>query len=110
MRRPHSYSPTALEALEVLGLQVAVARRQRRWTSAELAARVGISVTTLRNVERGEPTVAAGILFEVATLLGVPLFGDGETMRRERLEHQREIFALLPARVRKGQETVDDDF
>lgn len=109
MRRPHSLSPVALEAMELLGLQIAAARRQRRWTAAELATRAGISVTTLRNLERGEPTVAAGIAFEVAALVGVPLFGDDGAVRRDKIANQREILALLPARIRRP-ERVDDDF
>jgi len=32
MRRAHSYAPETLEALELLGLQVSVERRRRRWT------------------------------------------------------------------------------
>lgn len=110
MRRAHSFSVPTLEALEVLGLQIAVARRQRQWTAAELAGRAGISITTLRSVERGEPTVAAGIAFEVALLVGVPLFADDRRVLRERAAHEREVLALLPARVRAAQEDPDDSF
>jgi len=110
MRRAHSYAPETLEALELLGLQVSVERRRRRWTAAELADRAGISVKTLRGVERGEPTVAAGTAFEVATLVGVPLFARDRSLRRERAAHEREVLSLLPARVRQAQEAPDDSF
>ncbi|MBA2317861.1 MAG: helix-turn-helix transcriptional regulator [Euzebyales bacterium] len=54
---------------------MARARRERRWTVAALAERAGISPVTLRKVEKGDPTVALGAAFEVATLLGIHLFG-----------------------------------
>lgn len=109
MRRPHSYSSPARDALAVLGLEIARARRERRWTAAELAERAGVSPTTLRKVEHGEPTVAIGIVFEVATLVGLPLFGadaDGLAALRVR---SSERLALLPERIRPT-EPVDDDF
>ena len=39
-------NPLTVEALGLLGLRVASARRERRWTIAELAERVGVSVVT----------------------------------------------------------------
>ena len=37
----------------------------------EVAERVGVSVPTIRKVESGDPTVAIGTVFEVASLLGI---------------------------------------
>lgn len=109
MRRPHSYSPPARDAVVVLGLEITRARRERRWTAAELAERAGISPTTLRKVEHGEPTVAIGIVFEVATLVGLPLFGVEPDELGPLRVRSRERLALLPQRVRSA-EPVDDDF
>ena len=53
---------------------MSLARRERRWTLAELAERVGVSVVTIRKVERGDPTVALGTAFEAAVIAGVVLF------------------------------------
>ena len=110
MRRAHTYSPEALDAARVLGLRIAEGRRQRRWTQAELCERAGISATTLHSAEHGEPTVAIGTMFELATLVGVELFGvpAGQLSVVSAREHDR--LALLPSRVYSRQVTADDDF
>ncbi|KQO98455.1 helix-turn-helix transcriptional regulator [Leifsonia sp. Leaf264] len=109
MRRAHTYSPATREALRVLGLRIAAARRERKWTTVELSERVGISVPTLRSVERGEPTVAIGVAFETATIVGVELYGDPSTVSdlRRRAEDR---LALLPASVRMPEAPVRNDF
>ena len=53
-----------MEALRLLGDRVRLARRERRWTVEDLAARVGVSPVTIRKVEKGDPTVALGTAFE----------------------------------------------
>jgi transcriptional regulator with XRE-family HTH domain len=110
MRRNHTYSPQTVAAAKALGLEIARARRERRQTVADLAERVGVSVITLRNVERGVPTVALGTYFEVATLVGVELLGaSGDDLSRL-VERGRERLAVLPARVRRPSRPVRDDF
>jgi transcriptional regulator with XRE-family HTH domain len=110
MRRTHPYSPQTIDAVRVLGLEVAHARRARRWTEAQLAERVGISAVTLRNIERGAPTVGIGTVFEAATILGISLFGADRDGLRSMVERSRDRLALLPARVREPIGPVRDDF
>ena len=62
--------PETIEAVKLLGDKVVLARRERRWTLAELAERVGVSVVTMRKVEKGYPSVALGTAFEAAALVG----------------------------------------
>ena len=110
-QRVHTFAPQTVDAVQVLGVQIARARRERGWTAEELAQRVGVSVRTVSNLEHGSPKVAIGIAFEAATLLGVSLFGaDGPELAR--LARQgRETLALLPSRVRTRPEAaVRDDF
>ncbi len=101
-------SPVAVEAARLLGQRVAAARRERRWTLAELAERVGVSVVTLRKVEAGDPTVALGTAFEAATLVGVALFHEDPARRALEAEVVGARLAVLPASVRPRQ--VDDNF
>lgn len=109
MARSRTYSPQALDAARVLGLRIAEGRRERRWTQAELSDRAGISIVTVRNVERGEPTVAVGVMFELATLVGVELFGVPPGELRGLAAREQDRLALLPAHVYRRR-VIDDDF
>ncbi|MGH8980050.1 MAG: helix-turn-helix transcriptional regulator [Acidimicrobiales bacterium] len=109
MRRPHSFSRPTRQALELFGLEVAGARRRRRWTAVELAERAGISRTTLHKLEAGDPSVAIGTAFEVATLLGIPLFDADRAELSDLVARARDRLTLLPARVRQATE-VDNAF
>jgi transcriptional regulator with XRE-family HTH domain len=110
VRRSHPYSPQTIDAVRVLGLEVARARRARRWTEAELAERIGVSAVTLRNIERGAPTVGIGTVFEAATVLGIALFGRDRDELRSMVERGQDRLALLPSRVREPTNPVRDAF
>ena len=110
MKRRHVISRQAELAVSMLSAQIAAARREKRMTAAEVAERVGISTITLRAVERGLPTVAIGTVFEVATLLGVPLFTDERDQLSSAYALQRGQLALLPSRVREPRTPVRDEF
>jgi transcriptional regulator with XRE-family HTH domain len=104
-----NYSPRTIEAAELLGTQVRIGRLERRWTVQELAERVGVSVVTLRKIERGGPTVRLGVAFEAATLTGVPLFYEDRSRLSEELSRAADRLAVLPSRARKPRE-IDDAF
>ena len=108
MSKNRTLGPTALEAVRLLGSLVAEGRRERRWTLAELAERVGASETTVRKIERGDPTVELGTVFEAAALTGVVLFDDDATALARESELVNARLAVLPQRVRSR--AVDDDF
>ena len=105
-----TYSPQTLDALGLLGAHIAIARRQRRWTHDALAERAGISRQTLHHIERGHPKVAIGTVFEVATLLGVPLFSADATSVGRLLANAEDRLALLPAHIYETSPEVNDDF
>lgn len=64
-------APRALASLEALGRQVRLARKRRRMTQAELAARAGITDRTLRSLEAGESTTTLGSLAAVLAIFGL---------------------------------------
>ncbi|HEY9379455.1 MAG TPA: helix-turn-helix transcriptional regulator [Jiangellaceae bacterium] len=104
------YLSATTNAVRALGQQLAAARRQQRRTASEVAERAGTTRVTLRRIERGEPDVAIGTYFEVATVLSVPLFGrEGRELAELVAQGQRDL-ALLPARVHVQLGEVDDDF
>jgi transcriptional regulator with XRE-family HTH domain len=88
---------------------VRLGRRQRRWTVAELAERVGVTEATMLKVEHGDPGVRLGIAFEAAALVGVPLFDEDRPRRVLEAERIQDRLAVLPQRIRQPLK-VDDDF
>lgn len=110
MRRTHAYLPATQHALALLGTLIAQARRERGWTAAHLAERLGVHPTLIARIERGAPTTAIGTAFEAALLCGVPLFGLDQARYSEVLDREQARLALLPARVRPRTVEVSDDF
>ncbi len=110
MKRTRSYSPYTLDAGRLLGARIAQGRRDRRWTQSELAERTGISKPTLARIERGDPTVGVGVMFEAAALVGVPLFHQDRSRLTADVDAARERLALLPQQVRRDRRPVKDDF
>jgi transcriptional regulator with XRE-family HTH domain len=110
MERARTYSPYAVEAAQLLGAQIRLARRERRWSQQELADRAGIRRETLRKIERGDLSVGLGTAFEVAALTSVPLFQEDRSRLKIDLDRTRDRSALLPQRVRTRRGDAKDDF
>jgi len=98
------------DAVRLLGLQLAAGRRRQRRTAQEVAERAGITRVTLRRIERGDPNVAIGLYFEVASVLSVPLFGAERKELSELVARGERDLALLPARMHAPVQEVSDDF
>lgn len=109
-KRTRSFMPATRAATALLGSQIAVARKERGWTAADLAERVGVQPQTIGRLERGEPTVALGVAFEAAVVAGVPLFAADEQDLPALAAAARQRLALLPARIAKPPVVIDDDF
>jgi transcriptional regulator with XRE-family HTH domain len=106
----HAYSKTVSYAAELLGAEIREARLQRRWSVRELAERAGVSTGTLQKVEHGDPSVSLGTAFDVAALVGVPLFySDRERLADEALRARRRP-VLLPSAVRRRARDLDNAF
>jgi transcriptional regulator with XRE-family HTH domain len=110
MKHIRVYSPYAREAAQLLGAQILQARRERRWSAQQLADRAGITRVTLNKIEQGDLTVGLGLAFEVAALVGVPLFQEDRARLSADVDRIRDRLALLPQRVRMPKEPVTDDF
>ncbi|MFC7335152.1 helix-turn-helix transcriptional regulator [Rhodocista pekingensis] len=110
MSEPRSYSRGTNVAARLLGEQVRVARRERRWSEADLAERIGVSRATLQKIEKGDPSVTLGIAFEACTILGIPLLGADDTDAQAlHSRHIADRLALLPKRIRRPR-PVSDEF
>jgi transcriptional regulator with XRE-family HTH domain len=110
MARTRAYSKYAKEAVKLLGSQIRLARKERRWTELELAERAGIGRATLQRIERGDLACSIGLTFELAALLGLRLFdADSDALKMHLVQTENRI-ALLPKHIRPGRKAVDDDF
>lgn len=110
MAKLRTYSKYALDAALLLGQQIRLARKKRRWSEANLAERAGISRATLQKIEAGEMTPAIGLVLEVATLAGVPLFEQDSQRLETSIDLTQSKIALLPKRIREQAKVADDDF
>jgi len=61
---------TGRDALVVLGENFRLARLRRNETLKSWSAQAGVSVPTLMRIEKGDPSVAIGLLTSVLCLLG----------------------------------------
>ena len=95
--------------MEYLATQIRIARKERRFTEAEMAKRVGISRTTLQAIEAGNPKAEIGLVLELAVLLGVPIFSERGVSTLE-LARRKDTMALLPQSIRTKHEEIDDNF
>jgi len=110
MTKPRSYSALAREAAHLLGKEIKLARKQRKWSETELATRAGISRDTLQKIEKGNMTSAIGLVFEAASLVGINLFEAETSPLRRQIREADDRIALLPKSIHKPKKAVDDDF
>ncbi|MFI4991850.1 MAG: helix-turn-helix transcriptional regulator [Solirubrobacterales bacterium] len=108
-KHPRPRSPYAVEAARLLGAQIRLARRKRRWSQAELAERVGITARTVYKIEYGDLSVSLGAAFEAAALLRVPLFHAERAQLSTELDRVQARSALLrrPSRAHASGEPND---
>lgn len=107
---PRTHSRLSREALGLLGKRIQLARKGRRMSEKDLAARIGIARSTLQRIERGDPAVAIGRVFEAAVITGVDLFVPEATSLAPEIRRTEERLALMPGSVRRTRREVDDDF
>jgi transcriptional regulator with XRE-family HTH domain len=110
MTKKRTYSKYAKEAVFLLGQQIKLGRKERKWTEQNLADRAGISRATLQKIEAGEMSPAIGLVFEAAALVGVNLFEQDHRPLETSIDLVKSKIALLPGRIRKKAKIVHDDF
>ncbi len=105
-----TYSRYTQQALSLLGALLRAARIEKKIGTQALAERAGISRDMLYRIEKGDPRCEIGVVFELAAILGVPLFepelGALQKTRRE----VEDRLTLLPKAVHAPRAEVKDDF
>lgn len=105
-----SYSQYSLTALGLFGQMIRRGRIENNLTAANLSERAGISRSLLRRIENGDPGCAIGVVFEVAAIVGVPLFESDMAGLAGQFRHSSEKLALLRKSVHAPRKDVIDDF
>lgn len=104
-----SYSPASLDALQVMGNVIRLKRKERELTMQALADKVGVSRGTVQRIEHGDPRCEIGVVFELATILGITLFSDTTPLHHLSSYLDAKI-AVLPNRIRTPTKKVSNDF
>lgn len=105
-----TYSRYARQAILLLGRLIRANRIEQAMTTSDLAARAGISRSLLHRIERGDPGCSIGAVFEVAAIVGVPLFEPESRALARVAAEMRDRLTLLPKAVRGKMTAVKDDF
>ena len=69
--KKHIVFPKYLKILGIMGENIKLARKRRKLTSIQVAERAGIDRGTLREIERGNPSVSMGAYFNVLRALNL---------------------------------------
>lgn len=106
-KKERAYSRYTDEAIRLLAGRIKAARFERGITMQELSERANISRGLLRRIENGDPACAIGVVFEVATLLGLTLL---QSDQGDIFFKTKEKLSFLEKRVRKLGVKIDNDF
>lgn len=105
-----TYARYTIEGIALLGKMIRLGRKQRRMSEHELAERLGVARSTLQRMEKGDPKVEIGLMFEAAAIVGVKLFDADERNVTALAERTDDRIAILPKHVYKTGKLIDDDF
>ncbi len=105
-----TYSSRTLQAMKIFASLIRIARKEQRWSAAELAERIGTTRPTIQQIEQGNPATGMGLYFEAANILGVSLFEADEHQMTAIQKNLDMSLALLPKRIDKDHDEVFDDF
>lgn len=105
------YTKTTLEAARLIGQLIKLARKKRRMSESELAMRAHIARSTLQKIEKGDPSINIGLVFEAASVVGVALFDTDDSA--ELIRHNNSLsdqLTLLSNKSSKDDPELKDDF
>jgi len=98
------------KALKVLGSLIRTARIDRTFSQAALAERLDVTRQTVIAIEKGDPKVSIGTVFECAYVLGIPLFSENDQQLSRWQTTLSEFSGLLPKKTRQKKQRMSDDF
>lgn len=108
--RTRTHSHYTIDAVQLLGHLIRLKRKENKWTAQETSERAGISRGTLHRIEKGDLKCEIGIVFELATIVGLKLFDMDKATLPKHINQVEDKLTLLPKSVRKQKRNIDDDF
>lgn len=87
-----------------------IARAEKKLTLGDLAERLNISRPTLDKILNGDESVSIGYFFEAAYILNIQLFDPGKSRFANIEEKTKKVVSLLPKRINKKKDVIDNDF
>ncbi|MCF6226734.1 MAG: helix-turn-helix transcriptional regulator [Xanthomonadales bacterium] len=99
-----------LRAVALLATMIKAARKQRNMSQAALAERLGVSLLTVRAIEKGNLKVAVGTVFEAAAIVGIPLLAKNQRELDQLTKSLAALTTILPQRSGRKTVIADDDF
>lgn len=105
-----TYARYTSEVINLLSKMIRHGRKQRKMTEMELAERLGIARSTLQRLEKGDPKVEVGLMFEAAALVGVKLFDSDEKGINTLSGRMDDRIAILPKHIYKTEKKLVDEF
>lgn len=111
MAADRPYTKSTLEAARLLGQLIKLSRKQHRMSESELAARAHIARSTVQKIEKGDPSINIGLVFEAANVVGVALFNtnDSHDLKRQN-NFLTDQLTLLTRKSKKDNSELKDDF
>jgi transcriptional regulator with XRE-family HTH domain len=103
-------SSHTLSVLKTLAAMIKAARLERGMSQTELSQRLGVSRYTVIALEKGDPKVGVGTVFEAATIVGIPLLADDQHELSKLATTVASLASLLPERGRRKKVALEDDF
>jgi transcriptional regulator with XRE-family HTH domain len=98
----------AVDQLQKLGRDIAVARKRRHLSMREMAARMMVNLKTVQRLEKGDPTVGIGIVAAALWILGMHRrLGDLVAPESDTTGLQEDI-KNLPRDFRKTRKRADN--
>ena len=64
----------------------------------------------MQRIEKGDPVVEIGLVFEAATLTGVDLFVPEASTLAPQISRIEDRLALMPGSIRGTRRVIDDEF
>lgn len=104
------YSAYSTDAMHLLGATIRAERKTNKMSELDLAERTGVARSVVQRVEKGEMTCGAGIVFEMAHIVGITLFDAGPSRLASHIKQVEDKLTLLPKAIHKKTKVINDDF